>query len=906
MVHPHRAARVLLVLVLFLASALVPGIEGQTGTLCENDDRPRNHHDFVIDMTAPKLRIGSDVSALDEAGVHWLANGTGTLLFEYEVTNQGVGSSAPSGDDQLKVIVNLAEPSGSTVVKEYLTDPPAPGATANGTVQLEVTQSGRHVLQLRVNPDKVIKEECQDEAPNTDPRCRQDGLPAPCHFEYYHNNDKAYGLLADGRPDLVVSQITLDGPVRATGAPHKDSEVIIRATIQNSGTVTAYNLDKLTPGADPFKIEISVKDCTCRPAVVTLGEIPPNTSKNVEAKLAVHGLRSSIEVKVVPDSERKVAEADENNNLTQTFSIPTPDLVATAISDLRQDEGRHIIQKGKDLSFTVNVQNLGEAKAAQTDGSAFQVLVYRDSDSNKVLDENIKLDARTSVSLTVRDPAKNLTGDHTYTVVVDRSKKVFEANEDNNRHTLKIAVAVYKTQLTLTESDANPTVPPGVTARVPYTVKNGGTVTDSYRLSAPSGGGNVSFIDANGNPTTEFQLKKGDSFRGELLFEIPRDAAKEDEFETALQIASLGSGNTTTRNVTFTVGDDTVAPTISLIDPDSRYLSKDRVVVRVTDNVEVARVETDVSGSYTTLEPDQEDGSLYTIDVAGRPASFKLNIRATDSAGNEEITGFDLVRDTTPPRITDTTFTPQRGVVPGTKVSLIVEARDENMDKVVVSIQQPRPEGRFVQNLTLQAGPVNHQLRDWVVPDRPGHYTFNITAIDKAGNTVSTNERLTVQGLDVRVVPQTRPIVQPQVPEEGERVRISWTLENTSPTHGTGPFFVVLVLDDRRQIGLQTVDLGPGERRPVTFIWIAEAGFHGFTLVIDQALEVAEDNEQNNLAQDTTTTLFPDQALFAVQTNGGGGNVMAKVLDYWFLPVLFATSIVLFAIAIALGRRTPV
>lgn len=899
-----------LLLVLGLVTTTWVPAAAQDVPLCDDPDDgssspalEKTYTDLLVDMERVRLRPADGAAqSLPLKGVHYLGAGPGDLLFDLVATNNGTGSQ-PDGD--VTVRIRITPPSGAATLRDVEIPIPDLDQTSTAPVAMAVSGAGRHVIELHIDPDDTVAEECSDDHPN--PRC---GFER-CHFAYTQNNLRPYGLLIGALPDLLVTQIHSTGPVRATSGASPDARATITATVQNDGPIPAYDLRHLHPKDGPLQTTLAVTGCDCDPVALEVPWIAPGATRTFEATLPVHGLAGSFETVLTLDPDGQVAVATKANKVhKETFDIPTADLTATVQTDLPVFEGRAVVAQGAPLEFDVRLHNIGAARAASTEGGTFTVRVTRD-DGTQVATHKTRLDALSTLNLTIRDDTANLTDRHEYHLHVDSLGHVLETDEVNNRGTYRIIVAQYRPMLEIKEGDDRSTLPPGATGQVPFAVTNGGTVPDTLRFTVPmSDRPAAAFIDMNGHSVDEVPLEQGEVYKGALRFDLPRDAVKGDTFMTTLQVLSAGGGDVSERDLTFTIGDDTEAPTITLEDPSSGFLSSNDVVVRVVDNVDVERVETDISGSYQPVLPDEPDGSLYTIDVSGMPASFELNVRATDGSGNVEDETFELRRDTTPPRIAEITFIPDRGVEPGDKINVLAEVRDDNIDKVTARIIQGRGAGDvYIEEQTFTRFPTTFQLRDWVVPERPGHYIFNVTAHDKAGNVAHEHENLFVPGLDLQAPPNFfRPIISPAMPSEGERVRMTWMVQNTSPTYASGGFFVVLVLDDRRQIGIEPMDLGPGEIRPVTFDWVATPGPHVFSLVIDQANEVSEDDETlaSNVVQHTTESLFPDHPLFEPLTDDGNEITgwMGRLLEYWYFPLLVAATAGLFLIAIVLGRRT--
>lgn len=906
--HARIGLAILLALVVLASSAGVPLASAQVGSsnYCPPGDQDHTPPDppgdgadrAHIDLApgAVELRMPAHEEPPERRGLHWVAKQAGPAQIDVETKNRG-NQDAPRTDVRLTV----THPDDSTTTRTLRTDPIPAGESRWNTASLDLP-AGMHTLQIHVNPDKDPEEACQDNRPNNDCGTMTQG----CAYTYYDNNKKRLNLFTGGLPILAVDDILVKAPTYATPGPSNASRAEITVRLANNGDAPAFNLDGDPGDAPPFVMKLSATDCDCDPTLVNVTSLAPGATRTLSASLPVHGLAEQFELSIELDAHQETADLHRTNALTrETFALPTARLLVWSNAPHEQQNNAFLVPEGNDFTFQVHVKNDGDAPARTSGGEGVRIVVQRDSQHNVVYDERHKIRSSQTVTIDIQDNARNLEKEHLYRIQVDPDHEVMEPTKSGNTIFVRARVASYDLHMELDTDGNETTVPPGVEGRIGFELTNQGTVTDTILLEHP--GGDQHYEDTNGERIGHIELDAPQSARVQLVKTIPPDAEDGTRIHTAIEATSARSGISTRTEVTFVVGPDNVAPDIHILEPKGIYLSgDDPIILEITDNVAVDHAETDLFGSFQTITPDGT-GQRYRLDTTGTPDAFTFTVRATDTAGNTANETFTLNRDDTPPRINNVQISPHRGVRPGDTVSFAVNAHDEAMDRVELRISQPRPGGEtFQQNITLNSNSNQFVLRDWQVPERPGHYVIRVVAFDQAGNSASETHRLFVQGLNIQFV-TSQPTVRPQEPQEGERVTFTYAIENTSPHFETGSFFVAFVVNFERQIGLERVNLGPGERKVLQFAWTAQPGQHAFTLVVDQAEEVAEDtdDEEDNLHFTHTGVLFPDQDLFAPETVrlAQFASFGELVIRFWFLPLALLVTLSMFAAAVVLAKR---
>ncbi|MBW3583769.1 MAG: hypothetical protein KY455_11775 [Euryarchaeota archaeon] len=926
----------------------------------------KHHHDLVVSNITPSLDLaGGSKDHGRWSGQHWLAEDAGALNVTFTVKN--VGNKTLIGQPtETDATVRIVRPDGTSAgVKTVQVATPDTRRTSTGQAVFSVGE-GRYRIDVHVDPANKIDETCKDNAPTSSPgtRCEPVGTPAVCRYSYTHNNTLVRPIALGAFPDLVVATIDADAPVRATKAASPDSETEVRITVANQGDDVATSQDSATPGQVPFKLRVSVAGGKCTggtasgdATLLDIDQVAAGGTKTLTANCQLHGLRETFTVEAEVDPNDKVTESVETNQVGNgTFAIPTPDIIVTYTTGLPvNDKGEHVLAEGQALYLNATVTNFGGGPAKSTDGAGFKVRMLQKGGVGTQAfypksggSGTFTLDPYESVlvqGVAAAGDFNSATGTYTIFVRADEDDIVLEKDEDNE-HEFVLRVASYKVNITAPSTTV--VASPGAVGRAETTVKNEGTADDVIRMYTNGTESGVRFTDADGDPIETLTLGPGKSTKVYVERDIPRSAAKDTRIPTTIfaRSESQGAESTDRLDLVYLVGEDAVAPTITLTSPKEAtiggragaWLSGQNLTFTVTDNVDVDKVESDhADGTFQTLQPMAGTNDTYRIHLSGQPADFEIALRASDLSGNVATKELRIVRDSTSPRITEWRFTPSQGLPPGQPVSLQVNAADDNLDTVTARITQARhyqPTDRpgestcnptaptYDRTFTLRRQGSVYLLENWIVPERAGRYLFEVTATDLAGNSATAKDEDTRRGdvthiyyhcivysspgSDIEVV-EAKPLLAPTKPEDGDPVRMTFTLRNTDPRFGTGTFQVLFVEDSRSIIGRQTLQLGPGETRPLTFDWVAKSGPHLLTLSVDSTDSVPESNEENNLQRLSTGTLFPGQKLFAAEATGPLSASFAERLEtYWFVPVLLAANAVLFIVAIALGRKNGV
>ncbi len=238
---------------------------------------------------------------------------------------------------------------------------------------------------------------------------------------------------------------------------------------------------------------------------------------------------------------------------------------------------------------------------------------------------------------------------------------------------------------------------------------------------------------------------------------------------------------------------DTTPPQVGFIGvPQYTNQSVLNVSWYVTDpNLDKAEVYLKVAGGVTKLiQKKDKSGNYYTLKTLQEGANV-LEIKAYDKAGNVNTTTMTVVLDTTPPSLQVLPVVYPVGVVsarPGDEAVIRVIANDTGVGLEGVYLLAPGGGGpnetqpelirmnetEEFYKLIWEIGNATHFTPITIPTDVPivtGNYTFNITAIDKAGNknTASVNVYITstLSAFTINLMPGWNLISLPLIPDNG-------------------------------------------------------------------------------------------------------------------------------------------
>lgn len=923
----HALTVGLLVAILMTGALPVGADHAATARVCPQSDatlaqqNSARYYDFNLVEADVVLDTGSGTSEGEPFGAFRVFKDSGTFKINVTVANNGTQDPDPTfGNPPLLVRATLTKPDGSDQAHDiWLDRAPKPGATRSGSLEVPVTVEGTQSLLIEANP--VNGTASTDSGRDYDEVCHDtQGV-----YPLYDNNDDGFAAMVGAFPDLQVSSVSVDDPEAASRTANAGTKATVTATVKNAGTATAFAHTAETPGEDTFAVGFAIEGATCEggpTGLVPIETIPAGGQTTVTATCELKGLAGDTVVTVSADHDDVVYETLEGNNKkTAVVHIPAADIrveVDTGLS--ATPDGVFLLPAGQGLGLNYTIENAGDAPAAAADGSGFTTKVLFDTETDPVKETTVRLESFEAITETAYIHPSELTArQQPYDVHIlpdmedkdDEDGEVLETDEDN---LVSFQVLVASFEVALSADDNETTVPPGVAGKIGLTVENAGTVAETIALETPAGAdGRARYTDAGGATISSVRLDAGASLEIFLEHTIPGGAAKDERFTLEAVATSTTAGANATDRIalTFITGEDDVPPTVSLHDPRSGFLSGDKVTVRVTDNVEVEKVESDLGGSFETLVPSEADPSLYTLDVTGNPGRFSFSIRAADVNGNQVTETLEVVRDETPPRIVSHSFDPPKGAVPGQKVRVFVDARDDNMKGVTMIVRQKDDYRAELQAVRGGGG----WVATWTVPTKPGAFVFEMVAEDQAGNRATVKDEsfqrynglipYFAAGYDIEVLNPTRPTVFPRDPEAGQQVRFTYQLRNTNEQFGMERFEVRFAVDRATFVDRKFIELGPGETRAVTMVWTAEPGPHTFNLIVDRNDDIPESDEENNAPTTNTQTVFRTASLFeAPDVRPPGFLTFTERLEkYWFLPVLLAANVVLFIIAAVLGRR---
>ena len=506
---PRSALSIFAVLTIVtpMVLAILAAPAGAQQVTCNQGSGPNSATDqpfpdlIVATLTLERLDPGM---TLTTEGQWILVNQPGALLVKVTVRNQGTAATTAGdgpGDGSFNVLLQDARPDGTTVdigtrsVANLLPGIESPVLrfaleNYNGT--------GEHKFIATADHGNKINERCVSQVPNT-------------NVDRENNNVKDQRVLLAARPDLRVTALVPKAEVRALTTENAASKIFFNATISNAGTHRAFNLHNEANGFTAlFKLNNNEAACRHTSNTVTIREILPGATKQVEVKCEIAKLTKDFNVSVDVDPTARVLESNEaNNRFVRVFQLAIADLAAN-VTGVTGTTSEGAVPEFGTLSFTATVRNHGTANASTDDGKEFDWFVYldqkRDNANNLIGRFTTKLapGASAQQAFTIRPLERDLAvGPHKIFVVADApaadgdpSKgcsgtasgcKVIESNTTNNEYVLTFEVARFEVELTAPLLAQR--VSPGVDVRYPFNLTNAGNVKDEVAFSVTGAAG---------------------------------------------------------------------------------------------------------------------------------------------------------------------------------------------------------------------------------------------------------------------------------------------------------------------------------------------------------------------------------------------------------------------------------
>jgi len=262
------------------------------------------------------------------------------------------------------------------------------------------------------------------------------------------------------------------------------------------------------------------------------------------------------------------------------------------------------------------------------------------------------------------------------------------------------------------------------------------------------------------------------------------------ELVEGLNTIKLGADNGYLQNETsVNVTLDTISPVIDFIDK-TEYTNQ--TVYNITWFVQDSNLDkAELYLNNELIQKKTSSGSYYTKRALNESTNT-LKLIAVDLAGNTNSTQMNITLDTTPPTIEVMSVVYPTGVVsarPGDEAVIRVNATDTGVGIDVVYLIPPGgggPEGNETEEPMPMLESEEFYKLMWDIEDAThfapmeiptdvailtGNYTFNITAYDRAGNSVTTSVNVsitqTLSAFNLKFMPGWNLISLPLIPDNG-------------------------------------------------------------------------------------------------------------------------------------------
>ncbi len=685
-------------------------------------------------------------------------------------------------------------------------------------------------------------------------------------------------LVSDPIPDLATADSLLT--ITPSSPQVLDSVLTMTLQVANIGTGPAGAFRVL------FR-DSSLTDAVVQElADVAVAGVARGATTTVSARWAFTDVDAGDhEIKVLVDSRDEVVELDETNNVAKAFvHIATrAELVAHSLeaSNDRPPEG--------DPVFLTGVwYNAGESPTPPYDVAIFRGHPDSATSSLLVLGARPSLSGGTWDSLTVAWETLGNVGPHTFYLVVDRGGTVPELDEGNNVRALTLEVAS-GTDLRIVDFSMVPPAPiEGDSARVLFSVRNGGMIpADSFTVRLRLDGATIREwrVEADARASQVFahawQWARGAS-AGDHVIEVIVDVFDE--------VAETNEDNNT---LTWPVHVMALADVAVILTPSAVSLVEgDRLTLTtMVRNLGEASAHTVRVGwewsrdegwvpldslVIPTLDGGEHCTAATSLIVHPGTHTFRTWARAPveeQRLDNNEAYCTVMVRELTPPDLfltgvvllADTVKVGDRATVEvrvgnageAAPESAWVELRPLQGDSVVVSSPlQPPP----------APGATSSVLLSWVPPHGPSSWRIVASCLPQdavMGNEADTVRVTTVWPADL--TPLGGLVLEPSRPLTGDTLQAILRVCNVGER--PAPLYTVALFRGNPSPGqpgvarlLATVTPGrldPGDSTTVVLTWVVpdEPGLLDLYAWIDAAQLVPERNEADNLVSSTVEIL---------------------------------------------------
>jgi subtilase family serine protease len=699
-----------------------------------------------------------------------------------------------------------------------------PGSSLTKTITW-ITLSGEHIFTAIVDEANTTKE--SNEANN--------------------ESSITFNTMA---PDLAVKAISW-----TPQSPSKNDIVSFKVTVINLGAGRAEG------SSLAYFIDDTLRDTFEVPA------LSAGASSNVTFTWIA--VPDTHKIRVIADYYHMVNETNETNNeIDATLTTEAPDLLISDLTWLPAD-----VAAGDEVTFTVTLSNRGGGNA-----EASSVVFYIDSRIIGSL-EFPTLAAGEDETISVTWTAEG--GVHYISLVADNLKKIIESNEENNRYTANLTVAL--PDLIVSDITFSPEKPAlDETATFKITVENQGEgVAPTSRIGILLDGqretvNTIQSLDSGESATITYQCKVKIGhhvFQALADFDDNIKEADEKNNSYAVDIApnmpDLAIANVSWSPADIVPGQE-ITFNIVIENTGGADAGSSRIVFYTDDTI----------SGYNDIEPIKA-GNKFTCAFTWGASEGKHTINITvDSKG--QITEIDENNNTVtisipPPDLTveDITFSPPNYVTGDTvtvKARIINLKGNKTSDSTATIYIDDFGTGTK-EVPPLAAGEGYDFSFEWTA-DADAH-TFRIGA--DTGNTVMETDETNNEAEAVSAT------TIPDLAVDS----IGWLIDNHLDSHEvtftiliknsgaceSGVFALKYSFDNGPDTFKEMTSIPGGGTGELVFTTILATGEHSGYITLDINEEISEADETNNHHAFTFSTIAPDLVLRAITWGPATANI---------------------------------
>ena len=636
-------------------------------------------------------------------------------------------------------------------------------------------------------------------------------------------------------PDLVVEEITWLPETSSAG-----DKVTFGVTVKNrGGSIARYsNVELLIDGISRG----------------TRGVPRLEAGANVTATFYWPAQAGTHEVEAVADVLGQVDEGDETNNTaTVDYATLAADLIIREITWSPEEP-----EYGDNITMTVTVENAGEGRSYSSHVDCYIDGGYLDSGHVGPLAPGGTVEKTFAWITDLRA--------HDFTAVADADEEIVESDETNNSSTVTLpGFSVERPDLVVkgvSWSPSNPLATQGVTFTVNIKNQGDGAAAPSvvyFYMDSRICQADVAALDAGDNVTREFiwTARAGrHAFKAvvDALNHLAEESEANNEKEFALSPLAPSPPDLAVSGIVWSpespLAGDAVTFTVSTENRGAGLAESSTLALYVDDAL---------VGSFSLGSLGTAATATSTVSWEAQPGEHVVRavadvtrlLEETDEVNNAvtanlSVAAPDLV-------IRDFAWVPEEPE-PGNTVNLSITLENSGSYQAGSSYV-----GYFIDGLLrgsqyvggLEAGASVEKRFSWIAPE--GSYTFaavadmqeEVTELDEGNNEKSAT--IAVADLVAADISWS-----PEGPEEGEAVTFSFTLGNQG-SGAAGNVHAVCYIDGSRRECLTFDVLEAGEALAGGFSWQAVSGTHTVRVIADEADDIMERDETNNVATVTFT-----------------------------------------------------